>query len=71
MNTAIEAVNEIASEHLEILTANPFDTMTRVVMQEQFSWVSILLNLLEIIMQVPTCIAYKWNCEILLSSECG
>ena len=25
MNTAIEAVNEIASEHLEILTANPFD----------------------------------------------
>ena len=29
MNTAIEAVNEIASEHLEILTANPFDTMTR------------------------------------------
>ena len=30
MNTAIEAVNEIASEHLEILTANPFDTMTRV-----------------------------------------
>ena len=30
LNTAIEAVNEIASEHLEILTANPFDTMTRV-----------------------------------------
>ena len=30
MNTAIEAVNEIASEHLEILTANPFDTMTKV-----------------------------------------
>lgn len=30
MATAIEAVNEIASEHLEILTANPFDVMTRV-----------------------------------------
>lgn len=30
MNTAIEAVNEIASEHLEILTANPFDAMTKV-----------------------------------------
>lgn len=27
---AIDTVNEIASEHLEILTANPFDTMTRV-----------------------------------------
>lgn len=30
MNTAIDAANEIASEHLEILTANPFDTMTRI-----------------------------------------
>lgn len=27
---AIEVVNEIASEHLEIITKNPFDTMTRV-----------------------------------------
>lgn len=30
MDTAINAVNEIASEHLEILTANPFDIMTKV-----------------------------------------
>ncbi|MCI5938249.1 MAG: histidinol dehydrogenase [Eubacterium sp.] len=30
MEQAIDAVNEIASEHLEILTKNPFDTMTRV-----------------------------------------
>ena len=30
METAIEAANEIASEHLEILTANPFDTMTKI-----------------------------------------
>lgn len=30
MGTAIDAVNEIASEHLEIVTKNPFDTMTRV-----------------------------------------
>ena len=27
---AIETTNEIASEHLEILTANPFDTMTKI-----------------------------------------
>lgn len=27
---AIEAVNEIASEHLEILTANPFEVMTKI-----------------------------------------
>lgn len=30
MSDAIDAVNDIASEHLEIVTANPFDVMTRV-----------------------------------------
>lgn len=30
MVEAVEAANEIASEHLEILTANPFDIMTRI-----------------------------------------
>jgi len=30
MEDAIEAANEIASEHLEILTQNPFDTMTHI-----------------------------------------
>ena len=30
MKDAIDAVNEIASEHLEILTANPFEIMTKV-----------------------------------------
>lgn len=30
MENAIETVNEIASEHLEILTKDPFDTMTRI-----------------------------------------
>lgn len=30
MEEAIDVVNDIASEHLEILTKNPFDTMTRV-----------------------------------------
>ena len=30
MDEAIEAANEIASEHLEILTANPFETMTKI-----------------------------------------
>lgn len=30
METAIDTANEIASEHLEILTKNPFDTMTRI-----------------------------------------
>ncbi len=30
MNDAIDAANEIASEHLELLTRNPFDVMTRI-----------------------------------------
>ena len=30
MADAIDAVNDIASEHLEIVTANPFDVMTRI-----------------------------------------
>lgn len=30
MQDAIDAVNEIASEHLEILTKNPFEVMTRI-----------------------------------------
>lgn len=30
MEDAIDVVNEIASEHLEIMTKNPFDTMTKV-----------------------------------------
>jgi len=30
MEQAIETTNEIASEHLEILTTNPFDTMTKI-----------------------------------------
>ncbi len=30
MNEAIDVVNEIASEHLEILTANPFEIMTKI-----------------------------------------
>ena len=30
MQEAIDVVNDIASEHLEIVTANPFDTMTKI-----------------------------------------
>ncbi len=30
MDEAVGAANEIASEHLEILTANPFETMTKI-----------------------------------------
>ena len=30
MENAIDAANEIASEHLEILTANPYEVMTKI-----------------------------------------
>jgi histidinol dehydrogenase len=30
MEDAIDAANEIASEHVELLTANPFETMTKI-----------------------------------------
>ena len=30
MNEAIDTANEIASEHLEIVTANPFEVMTKI-----------------------------------------
>ena len=30
MEDAIDATNEIASEHLEVVTKNPFDTMTKI-----------------------------------------
>ena len=30
LQDAIDAANEIASEHLEIMTANPFEVMTRI-----------------------------------------
>ena len=30
LSDAIDAVNDIASEHLEIVTTNPFDVMTRI-----------------------------------------
>jgi histidinol dehydrogenase len=30
MTTALEALNEIASEHVEVLTKNPFETMTHI-----------------------------------------
>ena len=30
MDEAIEAVNEIASEHLEVLTEKPFETLTKI-----------------------------------------
>ena len=41
MEDAIDAANEIASEHLEILTANPYEVMTKIRNAGAISWASI------------------------------
>ena len=39
MDDAIDAANEIASEHMEILTKNPYETMTKDPQcRSNFSW---------------------------------
>ena len=44
LDTAIETANEIASEHMEIVTANPFEVMTKIKMQVLFSLVNTAVN---------------------------
>ena len=54
MQDAIDTVNEIASEHLELVTKNPFETMTKSATQGQFLSESIPANHSVIILQVQT-----------------
>ena len=54
LNEALEVVNAIASEHLEIVTANPFEVMTKVRNAGAIFSESTVLNHLEIILQDQT-----------------
>lgn len=54
MDEAIATVNEIASEHLELVTKNPFETMTRSATREQFLSGNIPVNHWVIISPVQT-----------------
>lgn len=54
MQDAIDTVNEIASEHLELVTKNPFETMTKSATREQSSSESIPANHSATILQVQT-----------------
>lgn len=54
MDEAIDAVNDIASEHMEIVTRDPFSVMTRIKMQEQSLSESTHQSLWETILQDQT-----------------
>ena len=59
MDEAIETANEIASEHLEIQTKNPFDVMTKI---RNAGAIFIGEYASE------PCSSDKWNCKILLTT---
>lgn len=54
MDEAIDAVNDIASEHMEIVTRDPFSVMTKSKMQEQSLSESTHQSLWETILQDQT-----------------
>ena len=53
LKEAIETANAIASEHLEIVTRDPFYVMTKIKNAGQFSWENTAANLWVTILQVP------------------
>ena len=67
MDEAIDAANEIASEHLEIMTASPFEVMTknpkcrRYIYRGKFKRTAWRL-----FCRTKPCPSDKWNSEILL-----
>ena len=72
MEEVIDIANEIASEHLEIMTANPYDVMMRVrnagaIFIGEYS--SEPLG--DYFCRTESCIADEWNCEIFLAAWGG
>ena len=54
MDEAIEAVNRVAPEHLEIMTENPMEMLGKFVMRGLFLLAATVQNQLEIILPVQT-----------------
>ena len=67
MEDAIDAANEIASEHLEIMTANPFDVMTKI----RNAGAIFIGEYSRLFRRTKSYPAHKWNCKILLSIVSG
>ena len=69
MDEAIETANEIASEHLEIQTKNPFDVMTKIRNAGAIfigEYASEPLG--DYFAGTEPCSSDKWNCKILLTT---
>ena len=71
MDEAIDAVNDIASEHMEIVTRDPFSVMTKIknagaIFIGEYS--SEPLG--DYFCRTKPCSAYKRNSKILLSLIC-
>ena len=70
MEEAIETANEIASEHLEILTKNPFDVMTRSKCRSYLPWRVCKRTAWGLLCRTEPHSADKWNSEVFLSAFC-
>ncbi|CBK74595.1 histidinol dehydrogenase [Butyrivibrio fibrisolvens 16/4] len=65
---AIDCVNAIASEHLEIVTANPFEDMTYVKKcRSDFPWSIFIRAAWGLFCRTKSCASNKWNSKIFLS----
>ena len=70
MEEAIEVANDIASEHLEIVTKNPFDIMTKLKMRALFFLGITAANHLVIILQVQIMSCQQMAQPSFLTIEC-
>ncbi len=67
MDEAIDAANEIASEHLEIMTASPFEVMTKIRNAGAIFIGKILPNRLAIILRDRIMFFRQTELQIFLS----
>ena len=72
MEEAIETVNEIASEHLELVTQNPFEVMTKIKKRRGHIYRGIQQRTFGRLFRGPqSCAAHQRNGEIFLTPVCG
>ncbi len=68
MDEAIDTANAIASEHLEIVTANPFDVMTKIRNAGAIFIGEYSEPLRRLFCRTKPCTSNKWNSKILLTT---
>lgn len=70
MDEAIDAVNDIASEHMEIVTRDPFSVMTKSKCRSNLYRRVLIRAFGRLFCRTKPCSAYKRNSKILLSLIC-